>query len=158
MRFSGRVVATLVAVVLVVALPPAAISSKGKTLKKGSYAGKIRPTDASDSGSDTKIKFKVDGSGRKIKGLKAQFFYGCFIGGSFTLQSYTFPAVHKGPIKIKSNGKFSAKDVIDKDAGFVVRFSGKTKGSSRAEGKISLKTETTGNGCGRDFTWSAAHK
>lgn len=123
-------------------------------LSGGKYAGMIHATDAENSNNDTEISFKVDGKGKKIKGLESEFYYGCWIGGSYTLQYYRFPSVHKGPIKIKRNGTFRAKDVIDEDAGFVVTFKGKVKGSSKATGTIKLETSTFGNGCGRDFTWS----
>lgn len=129
-----------------------------KSLKPGSYAGKIHATDASDHKNDTDIKFKINRSGTKIKQLVAKFYYGCFVGGTYTLQYYVFPAVHKGPIKVKNNGRFSARDVIDKKTGFVVKFSGKAKSPKRAKGTISLKTDTKGNGCGRDFTWSVKRK
>lgn len=147
---SIRITTLLAALALLIFLVPAADAK----LSGGKYAGLIHATDAENHNYDTEISFKVDGKGKKIKGLKSEFYYGCFIGGSYTLQYYSFPAVHKGPIKIKKNGTFSAKDVIDKDAGFVVTFKGKVKGSSKATGTIELKTSTFGNGCGGDFTWS----
>ena len=149
----------LACLTLVLSASPALVpGADAKSLKPGSYAGKIHPTDASSSTSDTVIKFKVTRSGTKIKRLSAKFFYGCWIGGIFTLQPYRFPSFHKGPIKVKRNGRFSARDVVDKEAGFTVKFSGKTKRSSRAKGSISLNTTTKGNGCGRDFTWGAKRK
>jgi hypothetical protein len=150
-RTARKIVSIAVATAVVVACSTAA-AGHAVGAGSGSYAGKIRPTDASDSNSDTKIRFKL--SGHKITKLKAVFYYGCFVGGSYTLQYYVFPSVHKGPIKVRANGAFSAKDVVDKQTGFVVRFSGRLKGSS-AKGKISLQTTTKGVGCGRKFTWKA---
>lgn len=134
------------------AVPSAPAAARG-----GSYAGKIHATDASDARNDSPIRFRVDARGRRITGLKAELFYGCFIGGSFTLQSYIFPSFHKGPIVIRSDGRFSATDVVDRQAGFVVRFSGRITGS-RVNGTLSLRTTTRGNACGRTFTWSARRR
>ncbi len=153
-----RLAKFLVLVVVVLMLPAISGAQAGKKLASGSYAGKIHPTDASDSNSNTKITFKVNQAGTKVTRLKAQFFYLCIIGGFFSLQSYTFPSFHKGPIRIRKNGRFSAKDVVDKKAGFIVKFTGKTKGPSRAKGSISLNTAINGSGCGRDLTWSAKRK
>lgn len=153
-----RSTGVLVLAVFALMLPAVPGAQAKKTLKSGSYAGKIHPTDASDSKSDTKITFKVNRAGTKITRLKAQFFYLCVIGGVFSLQSYTFPSFHKGPVKIRRNGKFAARDVVDKEAGFIVKFKGKVKSRSRATGTISLDTAINGSGCGRDLTWSAKRK
>ncbi|MBK5232920.1 MAG: hypothetical protein JJE13_08080 [Thermoleophilia bacterium] len=152
---STKVLVLVVAALMIPAMAGAQAKSK---LSSGSYAGKIHPTDASDSSSDTKITFRVNRTGTKITRLKAQFYYLCIIGGVFSLQSYMFPSFHKGAIKVRRNGTFSARDVVDREAGFIVKFNGKVKGRTRAKGALSLNTAINGSGCGRDLTWSAKRK
>lgn len=121
-------------------------------LKGGNYAGKIKPT---DSDSTTDIKFRVNRKGNKITRMDAPVWYGCFVGGSYTLQYYKFT---KSPIRIRRNGRFAAKEVVNAEAGFVVKLSGQVKGRTRTAGRMSVDTNTAGGGCEREYTWKASRK
>ncbi|CAN5502481.1 hypothetical protein BH10ACT11_BH10ACT11_21470 [soil metagenome] len=148
MLLSSPRVATVVLALVGLGALAIALPAQAGSAKAGKYAGTLHPTDASNHQNDTKIKFKVDSTGNKIKSPKADFYYFC----NGALQYYVFPAQHKGAIKIKSNKTFKARDVIDKKAGFYVYFFGKFKSKTKAKGTLQL---TTNHGCGRTLKWSA---